>query len=36
MKAARLEGRMPHIGSLVVDEKGAKLIQDWIKQMPEK
>jgi uncharacterized repeat protein (TIGR03806 family) len=28
-------GRMPHIGSLVVDEKGVKLIQDWIKQLPE-
>ena len=27
-------GRMPHVGSRVVDEKGAKLIFDWIKQMP--
>ncbi len=26
-------GRMPHIGSRVVDEKGAKLIADWIKAM---
>jgi len=29
-------GRMPHIGSRVVDEVGAKLVHDWIKQMPEK
>jgi uncharacterized repeat protein (TIGR03806 family) len=26
-------GRMPHIGSRVVDEKAAKLIHDWIKGM---
>ena len=24
-------GRMPHVSSNVVDEKGAKLIHDWIK-----
>ena len=36
MKAARLEdGRMPRVGSLMVDEKGTKLIQDWIKQLPK-
>ena len=28
-------GRMPHIASNVVDEKAVKLIQDWIKQLPE-
>ena len=27
-------GRMPHIGSRVVDEAATKLIHDWIKQMP--
>src|SRR5205807_8998384 len=27
-------GRMPHIGSRVVDELGLKLVHDWIKQMP--
>jgi uncharacterized repeat protein (TIGR03806 family) len=26
-------GRMPHIGSRVVDEKGAKLVADWIRAM---
>jgi len=26
-------GRMPHIGSLQVDDKGVKLIHDWIEQM---
>src|SRR5262249_20099528 len=26
-------GRMPHIASSAVDEKGVKLIHDWIKQM---
>jgi uncharacterized repeat protein (TIGR03806 family) len=26
-------GRMPHVGSRVVDEKGAKLVFDWIKEM---
>src|SRR5262245_29190240 len=26
-------GRMPHVASSVVDEKGAKLIHDWIKGM---
>jgi hypothetical protein len=28
-------GRMPHIGSRVVDESAVKLVHDWIKQMPE-
>ncbi len=27
-------GRMPHVGSNVVDEKAVKLIYDWIKQLP--
>jgi uncharacterized repeat protein (TIGR03806 family) len=27
-------GRMPHVASLVVDEKGVKLIEDWIKGLP--
>ena len=27
-------GRMPHVASTVVDEKGVKLIHDWIKQLP--
>ncbi len=27
-------GRMPHVASAVVDEKGAKLIEDWIKGLP--
>lgn len=27
-------GRMPHIGSRVVDKKGAALIAEWIKRMP--
>lgn len=27
-------GRMPHIGSRVVDEVGVKLVHDWIKAMP--
>jgi hypothetical protein len=26
-------GRMPHIGSNMVDEKSARLIQEWIRQM---
>jgi hypothetical protein len=26
-------GRMPHVGSRVVDEKGTNLIAEWIKQM---
>jgi uncharacterized repeat protein (TIGR03806 family) len=26
-------GRMPHVASSVVDEKGTKLIRDWIEQM---
>jgi uncharacterized repeat protein (TIGR03806 family) len=29
-------GRMPHIGSRVVDEVGVKLVHDWIKAMPVK
>jgi uncharacterized repeat protein (TIGR03806 family) len=27
-------GRMPHIGSEIVDERGLKLIHDWIRQLP--
>jgi putative heme-binding domain-containing protein len=27
-------GRMPHIGSEVVDETGLRLIHDWIRQLP--
>ena len=27
-------GRMPHIGSEIVDERGARLIHDWIRQLP--
>jgi uncharacterized repeat protein (TIGR03806 family) len=27
-------GRMPHIGSRVVDEMGLHLVRDWIKEMP--
>ncbi len=27
-------GRMPHIGSELVDEAGVKLIRDWIRQIP--
>jgi uncharacterized repeat protein (TIGR03806 family) len=27
-------GRMPHIGSRVVDELGRKVVRDWIKQLP--
>jgi putative heme-binding domain-containing protein len=27
-------GRMPHIGSEIVDEKGLLLIHDWIRQLP--
>ncbi len=27
-------GRMPHIGSELVDERGTKLIFDWIRQLP--
>jgi uncharacterized repeat protein (TIGR03806 family) len=26
-------GRMPHVASSVVDEKGVKLVRDWIRQM---
>ncbi|HXG10184.1 MAG TPA: PQQ-dependent sugar dehydrogenase [Gemmataceae bacterium] len=29
-------GRMPHIGSNVVDEKAARLIYDWIKQLKDR
>jgi hypothetical protein len=29
-------GRMPHIASSVVDEKGAKLIEEWIRKMPSR
>ena len=28
-------GRMPHVGSSVVDEKAVKLIDEWIKQLPK-
>jgi uncharacterized repeat protein (TIGR03806 family) len=28
-------GRMPHVASNVVDEKGVRLIRDWIKQLRE-
>src|SRR5439155_14893007 len=27
-------GRMPHIGSEVVDEAGLRLIHDWVRQLP--
>jgi putative heme-binding domain-containing protein len=27
-------GRMPHIGSEIVDERGLRLIHDWIRQQP--
>jgi putative heme-binding domain-containing protein len=27
-------GRMPHIGSEMVDERGVQLIHDWIRQLP--
>jgi putative heme-binding domain-containing protein len=27
-------GRMPHIGSEVVDERGLRLVHDWIRQLP--
>jgi hypothetical protein len=27
-------GRMPHVASSLVDEKGVKLIQEWIAKMP--
>jgi uncharacterized repeat protein (TIGR03806 family) len=27
-------GRMPHIGSEIVDERGLKLMHDWIRQLP--
>jgi putative heme-binding domain-containing protein len=27
-------GRMPHIGSEIVDDKGVRLIHDWIRQLP--
>jgi putative heme-binding domain-containing protein len=29
-------GRMPHIGSEVVDEQGLRLISDWIRQLPKR
>jgi putative heme-binding domain-containing protein len=29
-------GRMPHIGSAEVDERGLRLIHDWITQLPHK
>jgi putative heme-binding domain-containing protein len=27
-------GRMPHLGSEIVDERGLRLMHDWIRQMP--
>jgi putative heme-binding domain-containing protein len=27
-------GRMPHIGSEIVDERGVRLMHDWIRQLP--
>jgi putative heme-binding domain-containing protein len=27
-------GRMPHVGSVIVDERGVHLIHDWIRQLP--
>jgi putative heme-binding domain-containing protein len=27
-------GRMPHIGSEIVDERGLRLIHDWVRQLP--
>ncbi|MCH7689160.1 MAG: hypothetical protein IH899_21215, partial [Planctomycetes bacterium] len=27
-------GRMPHVGSNVVDDAAAKLIREWIEKMP--
>lgn len=27
-------GRMPHIGSEIIDEPGTRLIRDWIRQLP--
>jgi putative heme-binding domain-containing protein len=29
-------GRMPHIGSEIVDEQGVRLIHDWIRQLPRR
>ncbi len=29
-------GRMPHIGSRVVDEKAVQLVGEWIRQLPAK
>ncbi len=28
-------GRMPHVGSSVVDQKAVKLIEEWIKELPK-
>ncbi len=28
-------GRMPHVGSNVVDEKAVQLVEEWIKQLPK-
>src|SRR5206468_3295589 len=27
-------GRMPHVGSEVVDERGLRLVHDWIRRLP--
>jgi putative heme-binding domain-containing protein len=29
-------GRMPHVGSEIVDEAGLRLIHDWIRQLPQR
>jgi uncharacterized repeat protein (TIGR03806 family) len=29
-------GRMPHIGSTQIDERGVRLIHDWIRQLPSR
>jgi hypothetical protein len=29
-------GRMPHIGSRVVDEKALRVMHDWIRSLPGK
>ena len=29
-------GRMPHIGSRVVDERAVRLVGEWIKQVPSR
>jgi hypothetical protein len=29
-------GRMPHVGSRVVDERAVRLVREWIRQMPDR